>query len=204
MTKIEDLKFDDKNFNKHTEKGMSMLEKSLRDYGAGRSILVDKDNNIIAGNGIVEAAGNIGLEDLQIVESDGSKIIAVKRTDISLDSAEGRQMALADNATAAEDLAWDNDAIDEVSQQFDFDPGEWISGWNKSEIEEDDDKPITDDQETSRVMILSVTAYGRSKDDDAVLARELKQEDADKLLDYLKKNEADGVLDKLVEAIKNV
>ena len=89
MSNIGDLKFDDKNFNKHTEYGMSLLEKSLRQNGAGRSILIDKDNNIIAGNGIIEAAGNIGLEDLQIVETDGTKIVAVKRTDIALDSEEG-------------------------------------------------------------------------------------------------------------------
>lgn len=113
MATIKDLKFDDKNFNKHTEFGMSLLEKSLRENGAGRSILIDKDNNIIAGNGVIETAGNIGLDDVQIVESDGSKIIAVKRTDISLDSKKGREMALADNATASADLEWDEQNLGE-------------------------------------------------------------------------------------------
>lgn len=111
MTTIKDLKFDDKNFNKHTEYGMSLLEKSLRENGAGRSILLDKDNNIIAGNGIVEAAGQIGLEKVKIVEATGDEIIAVKRTDISLNSHEGREMALADNATAKADIDWDEDNI---------------------------------------------------------------------------------------------
>jgi hypothetical protein len=98
--KISDLVFDDKNFNKHTEYGMSLIEKSIRNNGAGRSILIDKNNRIIAGNGVTEIAGQIGLDDVQIVESDGTKIIAVKRTDIDLDSKQGREMALADNATA--------------------------------------------------------------------------------------------------------
>lgn len=111
MTKIEDLRFDDKNFNKHTEFGMGLLEKSLRENGAGRSILLDKDNNIIAGNGVIEAAGNIGLEKVKIVESDGSEIIAVKRTDVKLDSKKGREMALADNATAKADIEWDFENI---------------------------------------------------------------------------------------------
>ena len=132
MSKISDLKFDDKNFNKHSARGMGLLEKSLQQYGGGRSILIDKDNNIIAGNGIIEAAGNVGLEDLQIVESDGTKIIAVKRTDIDLNSQIGREMALADNATAAEDLTWDNETIAKVAQEFDFEPGDWISSWNNS------------------------------------------------------------------------
>lgn len=109
--KIDELKFDDKNFNKHTEFGMGLLEKSLRENGAGRSILIDKDNNIIAGNGIIEAAGSVGLENIKVVETTGDEIIAVKRTDISLNSKKGRKMALADNATAKADLEWDFENI---------------------------------------------------------------------------------------------
>lgn len=109
--KIDELKFDDKNFNKHTEFGMGLLEKSLRENGAGRSILIDKDNNIIAGNGIIEAAGSVGLENIKVVETTGDEIVAVKRTDISLNSKKGRKMALADNATAKADLEWDFENI---------------------------------------------------------------------------------------------
>lgn len=123
--KISDLVFDDKNFNKHTEYGMSLIEKSIRNNGAGRSILIDKNNRIIAGNGVTEIAGQIGLDDVQIVESDGTKIIAVKRTDIDLDSKQGREMALADNATGAADLQWDAETIAEIEDEFDIDAGEW-------------------------------------------------------------------------------
>ena len=123
--KVSDLTFDDKNFNKHTEYGMSLIEKSLRNNGAGRSILIDKNNRIIAGNGVVETAAQIGLEDVQIVETDGTKIIAVKRTDIDLDSQQGREMALADNATGAADLQWDAETIAEVEEEFDIDAGDW-------------------------------------------------------------------------------
>lgn len=165
MTNISELKFDDKNFNKHTEYGMSLLEKSLRQNGAGRSILIDKDNNIIAGNGIIEAAGNIGLEDLQIVETDGTKIVAVKRTDIALDSEEGRTMALADNATASADLEWDAENIEEVSEKFDIDPGEWISDWNKddkAEIEEDE-APEVDESEPAKSELGKVYQLGEHR-----------------------------------------
>ena len=109
--KIDELKFDDKNFNKHTAYGMGLLEKSLRENGAGRSILIDKNNNIIAGNGIIEAAGSVGLENIKVVETTGDEIVAVKRTDISLNSKKGRKMALADNATAKADLEWDFENI---------------------------------------------------------------------------------------------
>ena len=122
---IEDLTFDDKNFNKHTEFGMSLLEKSLRNNGAGRSILIDKNNRIIGGNGVVEVAGQIGLNNVRIVESDGTEIIAVKRTDIDLDSKQGREMALADNATAAADLQWDEEQIQFAEEEFGFVAEEW-------------------------------------------------------------------------------
>lgn len=123
--KISDLVFDDKNFNKHTEYGMSLIEKSIRNNGAGRSILIDKNNRIIAGNGVTEIAGQIGLDDVQIVETDGTKIIAVKRTDIDLDSKQGREMALADNATASVDLAWDEEQIQFAEEEFGVVAEEW-------------------------------------------------------------------------------
>lgn len=120
---LNELKFDDKNFNKHTEFGMSLIEKSLRNNGAGRSILLDKDDRIIAGNGIVEAAGQVGFENVRVIETDGNELIAVKRTDLSLDSKRGREMALADNATSAADLQWDEEAL---KSEFDSDElAEW-------------------------------------------------------------------------------
>ena len=107
--KIEDLIQDDKNFNKGTEKGQKLIENSFTQFGAGRSILIDKNNKIIAGNKSVENATIIGLEDVIIVETTGDKLVAVKRTDIDLDSKEGREMALADNATSKVNIEWDEE-----------------------------------------------------------------------------------------------
>lgn len=113
MSKIKDLIPDDRNYNNGNEFGNSLIEKSLRKLGAGRSILIDKNNRIIAGNKTVENAVAIGLEDMQIVESDGTKIIAVKRTDIDLDSKKGRELALADNASAKANIVWNHENLKE-------------------------------------------------------------------------------------------
>lgn len=150
MSEIKDLKFDDKNFNKHTEFGMSLLEKSLKQFGAGRSVLIDKDNNIIAGNGIVEAAGQAGIEKVRIIETTGDELIAVKRTDVELDSAQGREMALADNATAQADLEWNEELL-----RSEFDDDE-LRGWGVDlkpykEIEEDEPAPVDNDNTYSIV-----------------------------------------------------
>lgn len=109
QAKIKDLIQDDRNLNKGTEKGQQLIEKSLREFGAGRSLLLDKNNRIIAGNKTHRNAEAIGMDDVIIVETDGTKLVAVKRTDVDLDSKKGREMALADNATVKVDLEWDED-----------------------------------------------------------------------------------------------
>ncbi len=124
-TNIEQLIPDDVNFNKGTQYGQSLIEKSLRQFGAGRSILLDKNNRIIAGNKTVENAGQIGLEKVLIVETTGEEIVAVKRTDIDLDTKEGRELALADNATGAANLDWDNSALAAASEKWDIDAESW-------------------------------------------------------------------------------
>jgi hypothetical protein len=116
--KITDLKFDDKNFNKGTQYGKSLMEKSLSKFGAGRSILIDKNNKIIAGNKTTENFGELGLENVQIVDTDGKTLIAVRRNDIDLDTPEGREFALADNQTAKVNIDFDFDVLqDELDSQ---------------------------------------------------------------------------------------
>jgi len=110
--KITDLKFDDKNFNKGTQYGKSLMEKSLSKFGAGRSILIDKNNKIIAGNKTTENFGELGLENVQIVDTDGKTLIAVRRNDIDLDTPEGREFALADNQTAKANIDFDFEMLE--------------------------------------------------------------------------------------------
>lgn len=144
-TNIEQLIPDNKNFNKGTEFGQHLIENSLRKFGAGRSILLDKNNRIIAGNKTVENAVNIGLEDVIVVETSGNQIVAVKRTDIDLDSAKGRELALADNATGKANLAWDEENITEVCEQYNIDIEDWgIPEFSTDDDEEPEDKPKKD------------------------------------------------------------
>lgn len=148
--KLSELIPDDKNLNKHTQYGMSLLEKSVRGHKFGRSILVDKNNRIIAGNGIVETAANIGAEDIRIIETTGDELVVVKRTDVDLDTKEGREMALADNATSSADLEWDADNIKAIEEEFEIDADEW--GVVIDDIEEQKEASDDDfDEEAERV-----------------------------------------------------
>jgi hypothetical protein len=46
---IAQLVLDEKNANKGTKRGRELLGKSLEKYGAGRSVVVDRHNRVIAG-----------------------------------------------------------------------------------------------------------------------------------------------------------
>ena len=139
-TNIESLVPDNKNFNKGTEYGQHLIEESLRKFGAGRSILLDKNNRIIAGNKTTENCANVGLDDVIIVETDGTKLVAVKRTDIDLDSAQGREMALSDNATGKANLCFDTDLIMQEAEKFDFDPEDWGVDVDNGEYDKGEEK----------------------------------------------------------------
>ena len=122
---IKELKFDEHNFNRHNDEGMSLLEKSIKENGLGRSILLDKDNNIVGGNGVTEKAIELGKTKVRIIETDGSELIAVKRTDLTLDSEQGRKMALADNSVAHANLEWNEEELQKAQDEWGLVPEEW-------------------------------------------------------------------------------
>ena len=123
---IEALKQDDHNFNKGTEAGKKLMEKSFAQFGAGRSILVDKENRIIAGNKSQLAAMGVGIKKVRVIETTGDELIAVKRIDIELDSKEGRELALADNLTTQVNLSWDRAELAAVAEDV---AGFEVSDW---------------------------------------------------------------------------
>ena len=138
-TNIESLVPDNKNFNKGTQFGDHLMDESLRRFGLGRSILIDKNNRIIAGNKTAEKAADIGFTDVVVVEVDGNQLVAVKRKDIDLDSAKGRELALADNATGKANLCFDTDLIMQEAEKFDFDPEDWGVPMEQPEEEQQED-----------------------------------------------------------------
>ena len=111
MAKLSDLTPDASNANRGTQRGRYALETSLRKYGAGRSILIDRNGRIIAGNKSAEIAADVGIEDVIIVQTDGKQLVAVQRTDLDLDSKEARELAYADNRVGQLDLEFDPEQV---------------------------------------------------------------------------------------------
>lgn len=90
------IKLDSKNYRKHSTENQEMINKSLRELGAGRSVLMDNEDELIAGNETYTQAQKLGLP-IKIVESDGKTLIVVKRTDLTTEDDARKQLAIVDN-----------------------------------------------------------------------------------------------------------
>ncbi len=119
---IHDIRHDDRNANKGSKRGLDAVTQSLRELGAGRSILVDRDGRVIAGNKTLQASLDLNRKELQVIQSDGTRLVVVQRTDLSLDDAKGRKLAIADNRSSELGLEWDPRVLTELATELDLQP----------------------------------------------------------------------------------
>ena len=112
--RLTDLTTDPKNANRGTDRGRDALARSLREYGAGRAVLIDRHGRIIAGNKTVEQAKRLNIP-LRVVKTDGQHLIAVQREDLDLATdPRARGLAIADNRVGELDLEWDVDMLKQL------------------------------------------------------------------------------------------
>ena len=105
--KLTDLKPQEKNANSHTERGLSMLERSIQEDGWISAITVAADGEAFDGSARLEKGISVGFEDAIFVESDGSRPIVHVRTDIpNASDPRARKLAIAANRVAEADLSW--------------------------------------------------------------------------------------------------
>lgn len=107
------LTADPKNLRVHGPKNKDAIRSSLLEFGPFRSIAVDRDGIVRAGNGVFEQASELGYK-IRIVDAAPGELIAVRRPDLSGRIAE--RAAIADNRTT--DLSeWDTAALSALAQQ---------------------------------------------------------------------------------------
>lgn len=129
--KISDLVLDSNNANLGTERGRKALAESLKNYGAGRSILVDRKGRVIAGNKTLEQAVAAGHKDVIIIKSDGKKLVAIQRTDLDLaKDPKAKGLAIADNRVAELDLNWNPEVLQSLVKDVDL-----TTFWDADELE---------------------------------------------------------------------
>ena len=115
-----DLIQDSHNYRKHSEQNKARIKKSIDEAGLGRSIVIDADGVLVAGNGVQQVIDKD--TPVRVVETDGTELVVVKRTDLHTGDPRRMTLALADNATA-DDVEWDFDAISE--DWTEDEAGEW-------------------------------------------------------------------------------
>lgn len=138
---MTNIKFDAHNYRTHDEKNLKLIKKSLKELGAGRSIVIDSEGEIIAGNATYKQAQELGLP-VKVIESDGKSLIVVKRTDLKTQDKKRKKLALADNSTS-DKVSYD---FDHIAADFDL---EELPDWgiedlpNMSSVQavEEDDVP---------------------------------------------------------------
>lgn len=133
------INLDKRNYRKHSKKNKELINKSLKECGAGRSIVIDNEDNIIAGNGIYEQAQKLGLK-TKIIETDGTELVVVKRTDLATEDEKRKQLAIMDNSAS------DSSEFDFELMKMDFDV-ETLNDWGISNFEIiEEQKEIEEDE----------------------------------------------------------
>lgn len=101
---LRDLTTDPGNRRQHNPRNVGMIADSLQRVGAARSIVIDEDGVVLAGNATIDAAAEVGIEQVRIIEATGHELIAVRRRGLTAE--QKRHLALSDNR-AAELATWD-------------------------------------------------------------------------------------------------
>lgn len=83
--KISELKAPEKNVRKHSEKQIKEFVRSLEKFGQIRPVVIDEDNVVYCGNGLIEAAKALGWE----------KVEALRKTGMS--ATDKKKLMIADN-----------------------------------------------------------------------------------------------------------
>ncbi len=109
---IADLAFDPANARKHSQKNLDAIKGSLAKFGQQKPIVIDGKGVVVAGNGTLQVARDLGWVTVKAVRTD-------------LTGADAIAFALADNRTA-ELAEWDSGVLNETLKSLkdlDFDLG---------------------------------------------------------------------------------
>lgn len=131
---LSEFKADPANPNKGNARGRAVLDSSVKELGAGRSLVADKDGVIVAGNKTREAMLKQGITKAIVVEVDGDTPVVVQRKDMDMSDPTGtaRKYAFMDNRAGELSLTWDDQqVIDSINKGLD------LAGlWDSSELDQ--------------------------------------------------------------------
>jgi DNA modification methylase len=152
---INSLTPDPANARKHDGKNLQAIENSLLKFGQRKPICVTPDSIVVAGNGTLEAAKNLGWTE-----------IVIARTPVGWSWEQIRAFALADNRTA-ELAEWDDKVLADQLLELD------ANGWELEELgfenleppvgQDDDDEPLSFDDAPTRSKLGDLWQVGNHR-----------------------------------------
>lgn len=152
---IDSLTFDPTNARKHDAKNLDAIAGSLKLFGQRKPIVVTPDNVVVAGNGTLQAAKNLGWTE-----------ITIARTPRGWTWEQIKAFALADNRTA-ELAEWDSAVLADQLLELD------AVGWDLAEFgfepleppatPDDDDEPLSFDDVPTRTKLGDIWQLGNHR-----------------------------------------
>lgn len=127
---LESIQFDPDNARFHSDENLELIEQSVKDLGFARSIVIDENDQMIAGEGATRGAVAAGLKRAIIIDAEGDEVIAVRRKNLTAE--QKAKLKIVDNR-ANELSSWDNSRL----QKFLADNSENLTatGFDKDYLE---------------------------------------------------------------------
>jgi len=121
--KISDFRPQQRNANRHTQRGLSMLDESMAKNGFIGAMTSARNGEVFDGSARLETAYDRFGEEVEpiVIDADGTRPIIVRRTDIpSADDPRAKKLAIAANRIAEVDLDWDPELLKAIGEDIDI------------------------------------------------------------------------------------
>ncbi len=117
-----------RNANRHTQRGMGLLEASIERDGWIGAITVAADGETFDGSARVEVTANMAmLDDAIVIDIDGTKPVVLRRMDIATaDDPRAKRLGIAANRVGQLNLEWEPGVLAELAADQDVDLGAYF------------------------------------------------------------------------------
>ena len=170
LVPIDSLILDPSNARKHDKKNLEAIKGSLARFGQQKPIVVGSDNVVIAGNGTLEAARELGWTEIRVVRSE---LMGSDRTAFSVADNRASELSSWDDEVLSETLkalqeeefnlsaiGFDENDLARLCNVFTFDPG---SGDGDTNLEADPNfllKVLFNDEAAQQELFLELRDRG--------------------------------------------
>jgi len=131
---VAELLLDPSNVRKHDRKNLDAIKASLKKFGQQKPIVIDAKGIVLAGNGTLTAAKELGWTEIEVT-----------RTELTGSAATA--FAIADNRTA-ELAEWDDDGLAKVLQSLKVEDADLFAatGYDDAEVDKMSKAEVTEDE----------------------------------------------------------